>query len=304
MVDDMIRDGFRVMGSAAQVVLVGGRPEQLADARTLLDHLHHRWSRFEPASDISRLNNSPGASLTVDPSTVRLVVAMVDAWRATGGAFDPTLLPSLLRAGYDTSWEDASRSSAVHPDSHWRGQPERILVDVERSVVELPAGTTIDAGGIGKGLGADMCVEMLLAGGAAGALVCVGGDLRVAGEAPREDGWHIGVDDPFREGDAASVALADGGIATSSALTKAWTTPTGDAHHMIDPDDGHPSREPIASSSVVAGSAAWAEAWSKVAYVRGITDTLAALDAIDLGGLCIGENGHIRHNGAWARYER
>src|SRR5206468_8559929 len=62
-------------------------------------------SRFDVHSDLSRLNAADGAWLAVD---VRLREALRLARAArheTGGRFDPTVLPALVAAGYDRSFE-------------------------------------------------------------------------------------------------------------------------------------------------------------------------------------------------------
>ena len=64
----------------------------------------------------------------------------------------------------------------------------------------LPAGIRFDPGGIGKGLAADIVTEELIAAGAAGALVSVGGDVRVRGESPGGTAWDLAIDDASRDG--------------------------------------------------------------------------------------------------------
>ena len=55
-----------------------------------------------------------------------------------------------------------------------------IIVDRTASSVTLPRDVEIDPGGLGKGLAADLVTAELLAAGARGVLVNLGGDLRVA----------------------------------------------------------------------------------------------------------------------------
>ena len=62
--------------------------------------------------------------------------------------------------------------------------------------MRLPAGSGFDPGGIGKGLAADIVSAELLAAGARGACVNLGGDLRVTGEAPGGGTWTVAVEHP------------------------------------------------------------------------------------------------------------
>src|SRR5581483_1485033 len=103
---------FRAMGSDAHVIVVGGPggsggPGGLAEAaQRRIDDLEQRWSRFIAGSEISRLNERAGTPMTVSPETAELVRRAIDAWRFSGGGFDPTVLGAVIRAGYDRSFEE------------------------------------------------------------------------------------------------------------------------------------------------------------------------------------------------------
>src|SRR5512142_1269671 len=86
---------FRAMGSDAHVVVVGGRTGLVDDVRRRIVDLEQRWSRFLPASEVSVLNACAGEAVEVSPETRLLVERAIEAWRLTGGAFDPTVLGSL-----------------------------------------------------------------------------------------------------------------------------------------------------------------------------------------------------------------
>lgn len=142
----------------------------------------------------------------------------------------------------------------------------------------LPQGVGLDPGGIGKGLAADIVVRELLAAGAAGAMVNLGGDVRVAGQSRHGDGWTIVVEDPFDASKELSrVHLVDGAVATSSRLLRRWRRGDTDFHHLVDPRTGAPLAGDIAAVTVVAGAAWWAEVMSKAVFAGGIQGAEAAL---------------------------
>ena len=137
--------------------------------------------------------------------------------------------------------------------------PAAIEVDERIGLVVLPSGCRIDLGGIGKGRAADLVAEQLLAAGALGACIDLGGDVRVGGlTAGGGDDWLVAVDDPFHPGDdLAMLRLAGGAVTTSSSAKRRWATGAGSAHHLIDPGTGRPAHSGLAAVTVVAGSAAW-----------------------------------------------
>lgn len=273
------RAEFRVMGCAAEVEVVGGDDRLLVDAVHRLARLEAVWSRFVVDSDVSRLNAAGGEALEVDPATIELLAAMVDGHASTAGAFDPTLLASVVALGYRSSRHDASMEVEVSPDIAPRGAIDGVAVyrggDGEPSWARLPVGTAIDAGGIGKGLAADIVTRELLAAGAEGAMVSVGGDARVAGHGPNGGDWHVAVSDGNRI--AGLLRLSDGGVATS-----------GTVHHQVDPLTGAaamPTDGPVrlVQATVVSGSAAWSEVCATLAMVRGST----ALDVLEQYGVAV-----------------
>ena len=112
------------MASQAHVIVVGARDGLIGDARTQLDYLEQRWSRFLPDSDITRINTAGGEPVEVTGDTLTLFAAMVDGWHLTDGRFDPTVLPAVIANGYSASTVDriGSRSSRRGPLGRRRGQ--------------------------------------------------------------------------------------------------------------------------------------------------------------------------------------
>lgn len=250
------------MGTAAHVVVVGGDEARLIDAaRRRLDDLERRWSRFLPGSEVSRLNPRPERPVVVSPDTFTLVARSVDAWHATGGRFDPTVLPAMLAAGYDRDF--VAVAGAAAPPTASLPSPGCGAIRLDRAVgaVWLPAGVGFDPGGIGKGLAADLVSAEILDGGAAGVLVNVGGDLRVGGTPPEGDEWTVTVEDPAGgTHELARFGLAAGAVATSSRLRRRWRAGDVDVHHLIDPTTGSAAETHVATVTVVAAEAWWAEA--------------------------------------------
>jgi FAD:protein FMN transferase len=215
---------FRAMGCDVHLLVVGGPQHLLAVARERLQELERRWSRFQAGSEISRLNALAGLPVHLSPVTLGLVERALEGARVSGGRYDPTVLGDVLRAGYDRSFERLT-AAAPHGSSPLGRGYERIAVDHAGSAVTLPPGVGIDPGGIGKGYAADLLVEELLAQGAVGACVNVGGDLRVDGSAPGAGSWVVAIGHPLQPEPAATVTLERGAVATTSRVRRAWGRP-------------------------------------------------------------------------------
>lgn len=290
------------MGCRARVVVNGDDHAGLAAwAVGRIEELESRWSRFRPGSEISALNQSGGQLTPVSHDTFILVDHAMEGWQTTGGRFDPTMLDHLISHGYDRTHAELAPATAparpgINDDSSawWTSRCGEIVLVPALPAVMLPPGVSFDPGGIGKGLGADMVATELMMRGASGALVDLGGDLRVTGDHPDSGTtWTILVDDPIAPGeDRYRLGLADGGIATSSQLQRRWAVAAGDRHHLLDPRNGDPSTSPVAAA-VVAGAAAWeAEVLAKGALIAGfdagatlITDSGAVGALFDFEGV-------------------
>jgi thiamine biosynthesis lipoprotein len=268
---------FRAMSTDVSITVVGGDTRLVEWARTRVEQLESRWSRFRPDSEISRLNRADGKPLVVSPDTLIAVTAACAAWSFTGGRFDPTVHDAMLRLGYDRSIETmrgpaAATASAALPAPGCSG----IVLDEVTSVVQLPAGVHLDLGGIGKGLTADMVVDDLLARGATGATANIGGDIRVAGTTSTGRAWRIEIEDPRSDRVCAVVELHDGGVASSATLRRHWRLGSTVVHHMVDPRTGSNPAAAVVGVTVVAGTAAWADALSKVPFIDRSADLGAA----------------------------
>lgn len=290
-----------VMGCDASVIVTG----PAVDARMAIDRLHQlesRWTRFEPGSELSRLNDAGGRPMAVSEDTLRLLVGMVEAWHLTSGRFDPTMLRSIVELGYGASRTDTGMATHVPSEIAAIGDPAGIRVDPTTSMVQLPAGTALDPGGIGKGLAADIVVEELLCAGADGVLAEIGGDVRVGGRSPSDDGWSIEVAEDPHDARPDVIRMADGGVATSTTRRRRWTQDGVDRHHLLDPVTCRPAISPVRTCSVIAGTTSLAEACTKLGFVDDPDRAVASLEAHGLAGRLVLDDGAIRTTRAWEQF--
>jgi thiamine biosynthesis lipoprotein len=260
------RATFHAVGTSCAAAVTAGPQDArraraaLAAAQAEVTACEGALSRFDPASDLSRLNAAGGEWTAVDR---RLVEALRLAKRAredTGGRFDPTVLPALVAAGYDRSFEQLAERPARRASGWHAGAP--IELDEPAGKARLQPGTAVDLGGIGKGYAASRALAVMreawpmLPGG----LVDLGGDLALWGETPEGGLWRIAVADPRRPGTNAGVLLlGSGGVATSGRDVRRFG-PGRSLHHLIDPATGKPARPGPLAVTVVAPGAAEAEA--------------------------------------------
>jgi FAD:protein FMN transferase len=272
---------WRAMGtSCAAAVTVGPQAEReaswaLAAARDEVAACEAELSRFASASDLSRLNAAAGKWVSVGPRLLETLGLALRAREETAGRFDPTVLPALVAAGYDRSFELLEEREA-RPVEDWRAGTE-IELDLRHSRARVESRSAVDLGGIGKGYAAGRALDAMLAVSPqlVGGLVDLGGDIAVRGEPPEGGHWLIAVADPRRAGETLTVlALAAGGVATSGRDARRFG-PAGSLHHLIDPETGESALGGPLTVTVVAPSPSSAEVHATTLAIAGLGEAEA-----------------------------
>lgn len=283
MTPGLERESFRAMGTVCAVSVTAESHEAmqargaLEAAREEIAACESALSRFQEESDLSRLNRADGAWVAVDERLIDALEAALRARADTFGRFDPTILPALVAAGYDRSFELLTERAAA-PLGAWR-PGARIDVDAIAGRARVERGATVDLGGIGKGFGATRALQAMRAAwpGLPGALVDLGGDIAVWGDPPEGGGWRVDIADP-RVPDqlAGTLELTGGAVATSGGGTRRFG-PGRRLHHLIDPATGSPATGGPLAVTVVAPSATEAEAYATALAIADVAAARALL---------------------------
>jgi thiamine biosynthesis lipoprotein len=259
---------FRCMGTEINILGPGAARwrESFATAARRVEEVfvevNDRFTRFSPDSELSRVNARPGVWTRVSGEFGAILRVALEGALATGGLFDPTVLPALVAAGYDRDFDEV-RASPGMPSTPPVGGPTWADVEIRAREVRLPAGAALDFGGIGKGWAVD------LAGGAVAelpwALISAGGDLRIFGHRP--GGIDVSLDDPQQAGyEAGRLVLQEGALASSSVACRAWGQ---GLHHLIDPRTSRPAMTGVAQATAWAPTCTEAEIRSTWAMLAG-----------------------------------
>ena len=275
--------------------------ELLCQAEQVFYGVDERFSRFRPSSELSRLNNLSGRSVTVSAEMYELLDHCRRLHRLCGGLFDPAVLPNLESAGYDRSFELVPAYAAEPgpaPSAAGGGSIADLAMDPDRLSVQAPPGVRLDLGGIGKGYAVDRAARVLTP--LADTLVDAGGDIFASGHGPDGDGWVVSVANPFNEDENLDVVrLRDQALATSTVTRRRWQRDGVWLHHLIDPRTGEPALSDAVSVSVVASNTIEADVFAKVALLMGSENGRQFLEARGAHGLFVGADGSFGVTGGW-----
>ena len=300
----LVRRDVRAMNTDIELVCTGGGAERrLERAAKWLDAYEARFSRFKSTSELSALNAVAGHPFRASPQLFRLVEVSLELARRSDGLFDPTILRDLEAAGYDRSFEAIPLMRETRRQHHTRRRPWRdVEVDAHSRTVKLPPDVGLDLGGIGKGWAVDRVTAIL----GTPSLTNCGGDVFARGVPPNDEGWHVGVSDPFRpDEDLMVLTVIDAGVATSSSIKRRWKIGDAYVHHLIDPRTGEPSQSDAVQVTVVAPSATLADFHAKVALLLGAESGIRQLnDKAGVEGLAVRSDGQQFQTARFEQYWR
>jgi thiamine biosynthesis lipoprotein len=272
---------WAAIGTTAVVRVADG--SALGEARRILEAelaaIDLAASRFRDDSELARVNRGGGAFTPVSPLLHEAIAVALAAAELSDGRVDPTLGREIADAGYDRDFAALELPAADGLDRPANGAPHardadgwrRVWLCADPAGVRLAPKVVLDLGATAKALTADRAAAAIHAATGTGVLVSLGGDIATAGAAPG-GAWTIHVTDDHRAGASApgqTVAIAGGGLATSSTAVRRWQHRGRSMHHILDPATGLPAGGPWRTVSVAAATCVEANIASTAAIVLG-----------------------------------
>lgn len=263
----------------------------------LMDEIWAACARYEQllsktidASDVSRINNAMGQTVTVDPETWEILRRAKEISAQTGGAFSITIAP------VTALWSFTDTVTNMVPTDEARLKMLPLVDDQkialgENNTVTLPAGMEIDLGGIAKGYIADKVADIIREKAYAG-IVSLGGNVYTVGKKPDGSAFSVGIKDPHNP--AASKAIiytGDGTVVTSGTYERGFSFGGERFHHILDPETGWPSQSDLVSATFVMDSSMTADALATACIVIGSEKSLALAKELQLDAMFIDKDG-------------
>ena len=245
-------------------------------ALDLVDEIEATISIYREESELSRLNAGAAAGWQPVSDELHGLLALArDLHDRTGGGFD-IAAGALVRAwGFlrrqGRTPTDDELASALAASGMRHVEPDA----AGRRMRFTRPGVEINPGAIGKGWAVDRASDALAAAGVPSMLVHGGqSSVRARGihgpALPGRRGWPVGLRHPLFPGRRlATIALEDRALGTSGSATQFFVDRGRRLGHILDPRTGRPA-EGVLSATVIAPTAAVADALSTAAYVLGV----------------------------------
>ncbi|HZN41928.1 MAG TPA: FAD:protein FMN transferase [Planctomycetota bacterium] len=272
------------MGSTYEVKYVGAVPVSLVRAvvEAELAQFDLAFSNWREDSEIACCNrHASTAPFAASARFLAVLQQALDVAAATEGAFDPTVKPLsdlYRRAKRDPQHRFDERAAAAACERiGWRNVEVR-----DRAVHKKRPDVELDLDGIVAGACVDAIAQRLDALSVEAFYLQITGEVYCRGEKAPGVPWQIGVEDPASVGTAVgapirTLPLRDRALCTSGCYRNAVPANGRVLHHIFDPRTGKGASRGVVSVSVLADSAALADALGTAFVVLGESETLRLL---------------------------
>lgn len=269
----------RTMGTTYHITVVSDADVSLGiDTEALqrevdqqLELINQLMSTYIPDSELMVFNHSEvGQWSELSEPLLEVLKISRDISEASAGAFDITVGPLVNLWGFGPEM----RPEKVPTDAELaaaRALTGYHKLEIQGGKARRTAPVFIDLSAVAKGYGVDWIARLLTEQGIANYMVEIGGEVRVKGHSPRGGNWRIAVEQPsMLAGSAAkALSLSDHAIATSGDYRNYFEVDGVRYSHTIDPATGRPITHKLVSVTVVADTAARADAWATALNVLG-----------------------------------
>jgi FAD:protein FMN transferase len=278
----LIRVGRRAMACEFEVLLNAGQyddgTELAVAALDLIDRLEDQLTVYRDQSELSRLNRTAAdREVEVEPRLFQLLRFARELHRRTAGAYDVTSGPLSKVWGFYRRAGQMPRDEDLAEALRHVGSQHLALDESNHTIRFLQPQLEINLGSIGKGYALDRVAELLEGHGVADFMLH-GGQSSILARGSRGpavgQGWWVGLRNPLRPDERlGEIRLRNRALATSGSGKQFFFHDGRRYGHILDPRTGCPA-EGVLSSTVLAATAAEADALSTAMFVMGIEPAL------------------------------
>ncbi|MGY8769599.1 MAG: FAD:protein FMN transferase [Pirellulales bacterium] len=289
----------KAMGCEFQISLNAGQyngsTEQAVEALDLVEALENQLTAYNDLSELSQVNaNAYQRPVVVAANFFQLLQQSMELYERTGHAFDITSGPLSKAWGFFFRDGRVPKTEGIKQALNRVGSDAVVLNPTDMSIQFTRPGVEINLGSIGKGYALDCCADLMLIEEIEHFLLH-GGTSSVVARGSRKrtselSGWEIGVPHPLRPLlRIGKVHLHNEALGTSGAANQSFIEGGTRYGHILDPRTGYPAQG-VLSSTVIAPTAAEADALATSFYVMGVEETASYCESRpELGALMITE---------------
>ncbi|MBR5532715.1 MAG: FAD:protein FMN transferase [Bacteroidales bacterium] len=248
----------------------------------LLDKFDYSLSPFNSESLLTAINNND-TTVKADNLLIDVLTISGQVYKATSGAFDPTISPLINAWGFGFKTGTLPTDTEIEKLRKLVGM-DKITLTSDGKVLKTDNNITLNFSAIAKGYIVDLIAGYLESKGITDYLVNIGGEISCRGVNERGEEWRIGVDKPEESniigGDIETILkISDKSLATSGNYRKFKVEDNKKVWHIIDPRTGYPTQARVLSATVIANDCAIADAYATALMVLGVEKGMPLIEA-------------------------
>jgi len=228
--------------------------------------IEDKYSRYNPLSLCSQINNSHGKPVAIDQETFLLLNFAEQCYQLSDGVFDITS-GVLRQAWYFNGSDNIPSDQQVHQCMTYIGWPK---ISYDQHQIVLPQGMELDFGGIGKEYAVDKAIILAKSLTDQSVLINLGGDLCASSPRKNKQAWQVGIEHPsLVNKQTMIVSLYQGALATSGDANRYLLKAGKRYSHILNAQTGWPIEHAPHSITVVAPQCVQAGILASLALMQG-----------------------------------
>jgi len=273
-----------------------------------LREIDHALSNYRSDSELTRFNRAPvGEWMTLGADLYHVLKTSQRISAESDGAFDITVAPLLEVWGFGPGRGEYFPSPDKIDAARRRVGYRFLELDSDTPRARKLRELEIDVNGIAQGYTVDALAGLLRRAGYRNFLVEVGGELRLSGHSPRGTAWRVAIEKPSdKPGEVQQgITGSDIGITTAGDYHDYFERDGKRYSHTIDPATGRPVEHTLASVTVIAASAEYADGMDTALEVLGPERGYRLAERLGLAAFFIvreGDTFRTFHTSAFAPY--
>ena len=276
----------------------------LDECMNMCEQYENMFSKNIETSDIAKINSS-NKPVKVSKDTINLLNSALKYCALSNGRFDITVDPvSSLWDFHDENNNIPEKNALADAVKHVNYK-NIVINESENTVTLTDAGSSIDIGGAAKGYIADRIAERLTDAGINGAIINMGGDMRIIGTKDSNP-FTVGIADPSKNTECIiSLNLTDRSVATSGTYERYIKYNGVTYHHILDPKTGYSVDTDIVSATVICPNAIDADCLATVSLLLGSNNALKLIEELhDTEAIFVLSNNTVVKSSGAASYIR
>jgi thiamine biosynthesis lipoprotein len=272
------------MGTSYNITVVGENRVDPDIITASLEFLENTLSTYREDSELMQLNKAPANTwINISQDLYKVLKISEEVSLLSDGAFDTSIAPLIDLWGFGPDKTNFGSPPDVKDIQTLMGNVgyQYLMLAADESAVLKTRMVKLDLSAVAKGYAVDVIADLLATNNINNYLVEIGGEIYASGHNAQGEAWHIAIESPEYSAERIPVRIisaSDLGIASSGDYRNFYEVDDVHYSHTLDPRKGYPVNHKLASVTVLADSAARADALATAFNVLGTEQAIILAD--------------------------